>query len=837
MEKIVDMVWWHEPRERLLAQLTVDPKKGLADDQVAERRKKFGENVIVESKKKTFFALVIEGIKEPMMLLLLSIALLSLLFGELIEAIAMVFVVFAYITVEFINKYRTDRIMTRLQSIVTPTTNVIRNGKIEEIRTKDVVIGDILILSEGVIVPADARLLSSYGLLVDEASLTGESLPIEKNSYVQVAKDAPLADRVNCIFSGTTVLNGEGTAIVFAVGSASEFGKIAQQVQELKKERTVLQESMTRLAKVLAIFALIASALIPSIGFLRGLNFHTMVLTWLSLTFLMIPGQPPIIITMALALASFVLATKRVIVKRLRGIEVIGQVTAIISDKTGTITESVMKLETFYMSDGTVRSMLGQDVQEKIALAIPDYRSDPTDRAVFDALKDTEKKLKKIGFVGFSDKRPWRDLFYQKNEMLFHAIAGNPEFLIENSTLEPQTKQVLISEARQKASRGKRITAYGYIENKSPTLDNLANLHFVALAVISDPVRPGVKEAIAKLEKAGVNTFIVTGDHKETAKSIAADINIAGEVITGQQFNMMNDQEISANLERSHIFARMEPSQKVRLVKLLQSHDEIVAAVGDGVNDAPALKAAQVGIAMGQIGTDLAKEVSDLILTDDNYVHVPDAIEIGRWALDNFKKGISYYLSAKLILLILFVVPLLWGFPFPFSPIQIIAIELLMDLASSTIFVTEDEEPGIMERPPQKIKNFLGKPLIGLIVKNGIPLSMGILLIYFHAYFTYGLLIAQTAAFVAWLLGHVLLALNLKQERTPLFSQGILANKFGFFWLCSMIGLTSIITCIPAFYPYLKTGWLPVALWFEIIIVVLISTFWIELRKIVKKSV
>lgn len=797
------------------------------------RKEKNLGQISLPKAKKTFFALIVEGIKEPMMLLLLSIALLSLLFGEIIEAVAMVFVVLAYISVEFINKYRTDRIMSHLKSLSMPTTMVIRNSQTTEIITSDVVVGDILILSEGVIISADARLLSSYSLIVDEASLTGESLPIEKNTDATVKEEAPLADRINCVFSGTTVLNGEGTAIVFAVGAVSEFGKIAQQVQDVQKEKTVLQESMTQLAKVLAIFAFFASAVIPAIGFLRGLDFHTMILTWLSLTFLMIPGQPPIIITMALALASFALATKRVIVKRLRGIEVIGQVTSIISDKTGTITESVMKLETFYTTAGPTRD-LSESEAEKVVLAIPNYRSDPTDKAVFEALKITEKKFKQIGFTGFSDQRPWRDLPYQKNGIIIHAIAGNPEFLVENSTIDPQAKKILLDEARQQASLGKRITAYGYVENQSNTLDSLTNVNFIALAVISDPVRPGVKEAIAELEQAGVNTFIVTGDHKETAQSIASDINISGEVITGDQLNTMSDQEILANLKQSHIFARMAPSQKVRLVKLLQSHKEIVAVVGDGVNDAPALKAAHVGIAMGQIGTDLAKEVSDLILTDDNYVHVPDAIEIGRRALDNFKKGISYYLSAKLILLTLFVIPLMWGIPFPFSPIQIIAIELLMDLASSTIFVTEQEEPGIMRMKPQTIKHFLGKPLIGRIVKNSLPLSLGILFIYFHTYFAYGLHTAQTAAFVGWLLGHILLALNLKQEKKPLVMQGIFSNYFGTFWLLAMVALALSITSIPFMYPYLKTTWLPLSVWIELLVIICCATFWIEILKLIK---
>ena len=831
-EDIQDIAWWSIPKEQITNRLSVDPQQGLSSVQITEYRNKFGANTFTEIKQKSITTLIIEGIKEPMMVLLLAIAVLSLIFGKYGEAIAMIFVVAAYISVELLNKFRTDRTMVRLKKLESPTTKVLREGKVFQVATSDIVTGDIVMLSIGTVVPADMRLISSYGLIVNEAPLTGESLPIEKNAEAMVYPDAPIGSRINAVFSGTTVLNGQGTGIVVAVGTRSSLGKIAQQVQETQKEITVLQESMTQLAKVLAIFALLASALIPLIGYLRGQGLQEMVLTWLSLTFLMIPGQPPIIITMSLALAAFLLAKKKVIVKRLRGVEILGQVMAVLSDKTGTITESTMALETFYTINGEEK-ILPKDLQEKVALAIPDYSNDPTDTAVFSALKITKKNLNQIGFTGFSDKRPWRDLAYKRNTTIIHAITGSHEILLKKSILPSPVRKKLEEVALQQASLGKRITAYAYIETQQRN-ETLENLHFVALAILNDPVRPGVKAAIATLDKAQVTTYIVTGDHKATAQEIASEIGITGDVITGEQFIALSDQQIEPRLKNSHIFAQMDPSEKLRLVKILEGKGEVVAVIGDGVNDAPALKAAHVGIAMGQIGTDLAKEVSDLILTDDNYVHIPDSIAIGRMALDNFKKGLTYYLSAKSILLIIFIVPLILGIPFPFAPIQIILIELLMDLASSTIFVTEEAEPDIMQRPPQQVKNILGIPLLFEIIKNGFALAIGILAIYLLAYKNYSITIAQTAAFVAWLLGHIFLALNLKQEKKPLFIQGIFANRFGFFWLCAMFFLTFIITSIPIVYPYLKTSFLPISLWLEIIIVVSITTFWIEIVKLFK---
>lgn len=824
---------WALSQEKVLQLLQVDSQKGLSEKRVAENRAQFGSNVLIQITPKTIAALIIEGIKEPMMLLLLSIAALSLVFGKYIEASAMVFVVAAYIAVELINKYRTDRTMVKLRSLASPKSKVIRDGKIFEIESTDIVVGDILVLSEGVFVPADARLVQAYGLMVNEASLTGESMPITKNADAVIAQNVPLADRINSVFAGTTVVSGQGTAVITAVGSQSNLGTIAQEVQAAQKEKTILQESMTKLAKVLALFALVASAFIPLIGFLRGLGLQEMILTWLSLTFLMIPGQPPIIITMALALAAFQLAKKQVIVKRLRGVEVIGQVTSIVSDKTGTITESKMVVEKFFFEDKETQQVPDR-IQKIIALALPDYASDPTDVAVLESCVQKEKNMVQIDFIGFGDNRPWRDIIYKSDAGYFHAFAGSPEQIIDASSLTVDQKKNYLAYAMEQAQQGKRVTSYAYYESKDKEIKNLPMIHFVALAILKDPVRNGVKEAIATLERAGINTYVVTGDHKDTARAIAAEIGIAGDIITGDQFEKMTDEQLATMIGQSNILARMDPSQKVRLVGILQKKGEIVGTIGDGVNDAPALKTAQVGIAMGQIGTDLAKEVSDLILADDNYVHIPDAVAIGRTAINNFKKGISYYLSAKLILLMLFIVPLFLGIPFPFVPIQIICIELLMDLASSTIFVTEASEPDVMCHPMESIKAFLGRPLVIRIIKNALGLICAILGIYLFTYTAYGQVTAQTAAFVAWLLGHILLALNLKQDKMPLMVQGFFSNRFGIWWLMGMIVFSLAITMLPRLYPYFGTTWLPLNVWAIIIATIFAATFWIELFKIIR---
>ena len=821
--------WWSDSQNTALTSLQVDPARGLSDEQVQSHRASFGTNTLEEIRRAGIWELILDGVKEPMMIVLLSIAALSLAFGRPVEAFVMVFVVAAYIAVEFINKFRSDRIMTRLRELTQPTTTVLRNGASQEVATTDVVTGDIVLLSEGMHVPADIRLIESPGLLVNEAPLTGEALPVQKNAKAVIG----------CAFAGTTVVAGEGKGVVVAVGGASEFGQIARAAQAQRKERTFIQDAMTRLAKTLAVLAVIVSLIIPAVGFLRGLDSQEMILTWLALTFLMIPGQPPVIITMALALASFELARKQVVVKRLRGAEILGQVTAIVADKTGTITENKMRVERFILPDQQEVKPpdLPPDVRDGISLCLPRYSNDPTDTAVRDAVHGSAQAGEYSLLQGFSEGHPWRTLVYTSDGTSRYAIAGQPERLIGGAELPDDRKQALIELLRRETDKGSRVVAFAGKSDRTGDDVSLAGATFLALAVLSDPVREGVAEAVCALRDAGIATYLVTGDHPTTALTVARTVGIGSEVVRGDELEKMDDQALLQRLSAIRVFARISPSQKQRLVGLLQKNGETVAVIGDGINDAPALKAANVGIAMGEIGTDLAKETADLVLTDDNYVHLPAAIGIGRKAVDNFRKGLTYYLSAKAILLAIFLVPLGLGIPFPFAPIHIILTELLMDLASSTIFVTEAAEPDVLRRPPETIPRFLNWSIAGRIAKNGALLVAGILAVYLWLYYRTGdVTLAQTAAFVTWLLGHIMLALNLKQEQLPLLRQGVFSNRFATAWLLGMIAFSLAMTSIPPLYAYLHTTALPLRVWGVILLAIVGATWWIEAAKTLRAA-
>ncbi|CAJ35458.1 cation-translocating P-type ATPase [Methanocella arvoryzae] len=835
MDSVKITKWWAISGDEALKYLHIDVRRGLSAARVSDSRARHGVNAVELARPTAIISLLADSLRQPMILLLLSIAGLSLLFGKYLEAVVMAFVIIAYVVVEFLNKFRTDRVMAGLKRLTLPTTRVIREGKVTEVPAEDIVVGDLLVLSPGFSVPADARLLEAGGLLVDEASLTGESGPVLKDSDAILPDETPLPDRVNCLYAGTSILDGEGKAIVVSVGERTEMGRIGVALRTYEKGKTLLQEAMTRLAKVLTLLAILVSLLIPAVGFLRGLDLQQMVLTWLALTFLMIPGQPPIIIQMSLALASFRLAGRKIVVKRLQGAESMGSVTAILTDKTGTLTENRMTLRGIVPADGRERSPaeIPADIREAIAYSLPRYPRDPTDLALAEALTEPGGDRPMPAFSeGFSTGRQWRTFSYRKGGEYLYAISGSPEALIWRSRLSPGVKAHLLDIAEEQAREGRRVTAIASGSGTEKRPERLEGLRFVGLAVIEDPVRPGVRESIRTLEDAGIKTYILTGDHPGTAKAVAETAGIRGGLMAGAELSPQDERQLQNTLKDVRVYARITPAQKLAIVKAARDAGEEVAFVGDGVNDSPAIKAANVGIAMGGIGTDLAKDAADLVLTDDHYARLADAVRIGRTAIDNFRKGLTYYLSAKAVLLAIFLVPLAFGIPFPLAPIHIILVELLMDLASSTIFVTEPEEPDVIKRPPRKTTDFLRLSMAGEIARNGAGLAIGILAVYLWLYYTTGnVVMAQTAAFVTWLIGHILLALNLKQKELPLLKQGLMSNRFGVLWLAGMVVLSVTITSMSALHPVLKTSGLPAAAWIAIIAIAIISTCWIEAKK------
>src|SRR3990170_2550932 len=831
------MTQWHSQElDEIIRSLAVNPEIGLADDEAAKRLAAHGPNKLVEEKVIRFLSILREEITEPMILLLLTIGILYGIVnrGNLTDSFTIITIVTVLVLVEVWNEYRAKRSIAALKKLASPTTIVLRNGQQIEVQTINVVPGDILLLKPGQRIPADARLLNSVGFEVDEASLTGESFPTTKDATLKLAAETRSNEQKNMVFAGTVATKGRAKALVTATGINTELGRIAGITKAAKEPKTPLQLSMKQLSKTLIGIAIFFSILIPTLEFLRGgAEPTTLILTGLALAFVVIPEELPIIVTMVLGIGAYALSKKNALVKRLRAAETLGNVTVIATDKTGTITENKMRVESLYF-DGRITqngdfkeneiealktALLASDtIQEN---AFGSVLSNPMSQAIMENLKDsgvdTQKLREKWSLkdeLSFDNKRKLASYLYQYGKTVVVLSSGAPENVLANSTkmllnggeaeLSEESKEKVTKSISAMAQVGQRLLGFGY--RRLSNTDKLEekqlerNLVFVGIVGFIDPPRPEVKAAIYQCQKAGIKVIMITGDHPETAKAIAAQVGINSfKVLTGIEIATMSDEEIKNALKDTFIFARVTPEDKLRLVRLLRENGEIVAVTGDGINDAPALKEAHIGVTMGMRGTDVAKETADMVLTDDNFSTIQTAVKEGRKLYGNLRKGVRYYLACKVALVASFLVPIVLGAPLPFAPIQIIVLELFMDLAASATFVAEPEEIGTMKRPPiDSNQKFMNRAMQVSLVLGALSLfaavSINFLLTWFQ---TQNLTHAQTMAFATWMFGHILLALNFRSEKEPLVKLGLFSNKVMILWALIVVATLLVGTNLP----------------------------------------
>lgn len=724
---------------------------------------------------------------EPMILLLLVVGFFYSIWGEFRDAITIFAIICALVFVEVYNEFRAKKAIASLEKITAPKTKVIRDGKISEIDSENIVPGDILVLTPGTKIAADARIERSISLQVNESALTGESFPQEKNKGGE-------------IYAGTIIASGEGEALVFATGKRTKFGKIAATLKEVRPPKTPLQLAMKSLAAQLVYVALFFSISIPILGILRGQDLKTMVLTGLSLSFATIPEELPIVITMVLGLGAYTLSKNKFLIKRIKAAETLGNATVIVTDKTGTITEGKMKIVYVYPKNKEkeiIKGALG--AVSEYSLAISD-----------EEIKNKSNELKIDGEIGevfrqrsFGNGRKTRAVIRKSREGYILFASGAPEeiFMI-CSNITNKIKEDLEKET----SKGRRVIAVAY-KNLKPKQEHIKfsnlekGMNFAGLISFEDPARKGVKETIAAVARAGIRTIMVTGDHPKTAEFIAKEVGIltGGAILTGQDLDRLTDEKLREIVKKVSVFARTAPEHKYRIVKALQENGEVVAVSGDGINDALALKSADIGIAMGIRGTDVAKEAAEVVLADDNYITITQGVFEGRKFFDNLQKGIKYYLSVKTALILIFLLPVLLGVPMPFSPIQIIVLELFMDLAASSGFVAEPKEKNIYFRPPRNPKeNVLTSKAIKDIFINGAFLFIAVMSIYFWAN-SQNLSIKQTQtfAFSAWIIGHIVLAFISRSDKESILSLGIFTNQVITLWAAAALSFLVLAIYLP----------------------------------------
>ncbi len=866
--------------------MRANAENGL-DDREAETRlhdgASRGANRLRAEEQISFWRVALKEIREPMILLLLVVGILYAVWGELSDALIIFAVIATVALAEVITEFRAKNAVAALHRLTAPTAPVMRAGRVRDVRTRELVPGDLIPLHVGQNVPADARLIEAFGLAAAEATLTGESVAVGKDAEAVFTADTPLADRRNLVFAGTTIVRGKGRAIIVATGMATELGRIAGMVAEIREPRTPLQQDMRALSRYLARFAIALSVLVPVIGIVAGQPIQQMVLTGLSLAFAMIPEELPIIITMVLALGALHLSRRHALVKQLRAAETLGSVTVIATDKTGTLTENKMQVARLYANsamqilDGSLDDaarhvleigVLCNDTLRDGASDRASVADDPIDTALLAAARHAgidpiqlKARAPLVAEFTFDNQRKLMTTVYAANGTRRIYAKGAPEAIVERSTrvrvngseqpLDAVMRDAIRVAVEQMANDALRVLGFAYREDRgdgtpAQSFDGIYTERsrsaqdeaehdwvFAGLAGFFDPPRLEARESVALTQRAGIRTLMLTGDHSATARLISREVGIdSGEVVTGRQLDALDDSALEQTVAHTSVYARVTPEHKLRLVRALKKQGAIVAVTGDGVNDAPALKEADIGVAMGETGTDVARAAAALILTDDNFATITAAVAEGRQVFDNLRKGVRYYLACKVALIGSSLVGVLLG-AVPFAPIQIIVMELFMDVNASLSFVTERAEPDIMLRPPRNPRNrFMNAEMQRSIFAGAAGLFAAVSVAYGWA-LSQGrtLAAAQTLAFVTWLLGHAFLALNMRSERAPLLKMGLFTNRFMLIWLGAVLVTVVLVTDVPFLQLPLKTTALGGTDWAIALALALVGAFWIEVVK------
>ncbi|MBC5992214.1 cation-translocating P-type ATPase [Pontibacter cellulosilyticus] len=766
------MSTWHTiHKENVLNELKTTPE-GLLDGEAEARLKEHGPNRLEEKRRKSPLKMLLQQFTETMVVILIVAALLSLFLGKTTEAVAILIIVLLFGFLGFIQEYRADRAMAALNRMVVPKVRVRRAGKVKEIAATELVPGDIVELEAGNVVPADLRVLDAFNLKIQEAALTGESEPIDKSDELITKEDAPLGDRRDMAYMGTVVTYGRGVGITVATGMRTELGKIADMIGSVETGKTPLQEKLDKLGKMLALFGAAAAALIFAVGVLSGETAADMFLTAVSVAVAVVPEGLPAVVTITLALGSQRMLRRNALIRKLPAVETLGSVTMICSDKTGTLTENKMTVTVMELPEQTVEippaARLETDATTAgnldFALAISvlcndathergvdseteQVIGDPTETSLLIAgakrgitKEELYEALPRVNEVPFDSNRKRMSTIHKLNGDLpdyFHAFQddsfllcckGAPDSLLsvsnfvwvngEQVPLDTGWRDKILDANSNLAKNGMRVLGLAFRKLSAPGSDTDVEqeLVFVGLAGIIDPPRQEVKVAVEQCRLAGIRPVMITGDHPLTAAAIGRELHFSdqSEAITGERLQKADEQELADLATKTSVYARVSPEDKLRIVNALQQKGEVVAMTGDGVNDAPALRKADIGVAMGITGTDVAKEAADMVLLDDNFATIVAAVEEGRVIFDNLLRFIKFSLAGNLGKVIVMLIAPLFGMVVALQPLQLLWLNLLTDGLLGLGLGTEPAEKDTMSRPPRN-------PAEGALRKQDFP--------------------------------------------------------------------------------------------------------------------
>jgi Ca2+-transporting ATPase len=718
--------------------------EGLSTTEAALRLKTHGYNELPSAAPKKIWRIAIEVMKEPMFVLLISCSLLYMIIGDYREGIIMLSSILVIIFITFYQYQKTEKALEALKKLSSPRALVIRDGTELKIPGREVVLGDVIVLNEGDRVAADALVIDTANLVIDESLLTGESIPVRKS----VQADSSLSSGI--VFSGTLIVQGKGLATVTATGVNTQFGKIGTSLQKISDDETRLQKEMKSLIRNLFIVGgFISVGVVLVFYFTRG-NFIQSLLSGLAASISILPEEFPVVLVVFLALGAWRLSKKNVLTRKPSAIETLGSATVLCADKTGTITQNKMEIAALYDGNEIFPMKIFLEKQDEITdLIIAAHRAsqknsiDPMEKAIgkmygaMDVKNEMEYKLIKEYPLSQELLAMTRVLESASENTVSISAKGAPEAIFSLCKMNETETAKHLSAVQQMASKGYRVIAVANVllgEKPLPEKQHDFDFNFLGLIGLEDPIRVEVPQAIKECHEAGIKVIMITGDFPTTAKSIAIQIGLEHpeEIITGDELKKMSDEELRGRIKRTSIFARVIPEQKLRIVQALKANNEIVAMTGDGVNDAPALKAAHIGIAMGNKGTDVAREASSLVLLDDNFASLVAAIRSGRRIFDNLQKAMSYILAIHIPIIGLVLLPaFIPSLPILLLPLQIVFMELIIDPVCSIAFESEQEEKGIMKRPPRDPdEQFFGRKKITFSIIQGLFLLAMVIVVY-----------------------------------------------------------------------------------------------------------
>lgn len=860
-------LWHGEPVETVLAELSSSPE-GLGSAEAERRLTEHGPNELRRAEEVSPWTLLAAQFRNVLVVILLVATGLSAFLGHAVEAVAIAVIVLFAVVLGFVQEYRAERAMAALRQMAAPTATVIREGARAEIPARDLVPGDVVLLETGDRVPADARLIEASNLKVEESALTGESVPSEKQVEPLVDPDAGLADRRNMVYAGTAVAYGRGRAVVVATGMGTEFGRIAEMLQTVETARTPLQQNLDRVGRTLARIGVVLVLVIVGLGLARGQPFLEMLVFGIALAVAVVPEALPAVVTISLALGVKRMIRRNVLVRRLPAVETLGSTSVICSDKTGTMTRDEMTVREIFadrqswevsgagyeprgeFSRGGSPAAPSQVLRELLQAALLasdaelvqdeggqwSVRGDPTEGALVVAAakaglrrEELDARFPRTDEIPFSSEAKRMTTLHAAPEGTVAYAKGAPEVILDACTLQrteagevplgPEDRTAILEAARRMAGEAMRVLA---VASKQGVARETAEreMSFLGLVGMIDPPRPEAAAAIDTCAQAGIRVVMITGDHPLTAQAVARELGLlrAGRALTGAELDRLTDEELEREVEEVEVCARVSPAHKLRVVTALQNRGHITAMTGDGVNDAPTLKKADIGVAMGITGTDVTKEAAAMTLLDDNFASIVAAVEEGRAIFSNIKKYLMYLLSSNIGEIGLIAGTSLAGLPLPLTAVQILYVNLATDGLPALALAVDPPEPDLMRRPPRDARTgIITRPVVFLLVAGGLwsaAVNVGVFAWALRS--GRSLAEAMTMTFTSLVLIQFFKAYNFRSDR-----RSVLERPFANRWLNLAIAweclLLALIVYLPALHAPFGTYALPLADWLVIL--------------------